>query len=129
MCRTRRRLLQKWKAHSRRLMFVCLVGDVVSTNSTNKPKTYKMLKNTIRKRGTIISPTSATSQIILTMKSKNHNHAMFLVYFSVYRKLHHLLCECYFIASSTTSPLLKIFSCVKENLLVMVQRMLIGHKI
>ena len=50
---------------------VCLHGRMCGFyNSTNKPKTYKRLKNTIRKRGAIISPTSAPSQIFLTMKSK-----------------------------------------------------------
>ena len=53
---------------------VCLHGWMCGfCNSTNKPKTYKTLKNTIRKRGTIISPTSPPSQIILTMKWKNYN--------------------------------------------------------
>ena len=81
MCRTRRRLLQKWKAHSRRLMFVCLVGDVVSTILTNKPK--KLIKGSKTLFGNVVQlsvPLELLQQIILTMKSKNHNHAMFVVY-------------------------------------------------
>ena len=82
MCRTRKRLLQKWKAHTRRLMFVCLVIDVVSTILTNKPK--KLIKGSKTLFGNVCTelsvPLELLQQIILTMKSKNHNNAICVVY-------------------------------------------------
>ena len=73
MCRTRRRLLQKWKAHSRRLMFVYMVECVGSAILQINQKLTKRSKTQFGNVAQLSVPLHLLQQIILTMKWKNYN--------------------------------------------------------